>query len=196
MSTTIVARIVAAGLLTFSLAACGGDDGGETAQGGTETQAAAVPVEEYLEGLCTAVTDYQTDITTLSDDLQGQIDQAETPGDVKDILVVFLGEAVTATQGLAEEVRGLGTPDVDGGEEIATTFVNAFEQVEDLFATSKSDVEALSTDDPAALAEGFQEIATNLEAGGEEIATVFDTLPEDDIDVNPEDIPACAGLAS
>jgi hypothetical protein len=196
LSTTIVARVLIAGLLTVSLVACGGDDGGETAQGGTETQAAAVPVEEYLEGLCTAVTDYQTDITTLSDDLQGQIDEAETPGDVKDILVVFLGEAVTATQGLAEEVRGLGTPDVDGGEEIATTFVNAFEQVEDLFASSKSDVEALSTDDPAALAEGFQEIATNLEAGGEEIASVFDTLPEDDIDVSPEDIPACAGLAS
>lgn len=198
MTRTWIARALALALLALSLAACSDDGGGEgTSTEGTSTEtAAAVPVEEYLEGLCTAISDYQDDLTTLNEDLQGQLTgETPTPEDVKDLLVTFLGEAVAATQGLAEEVRALGAPDVDGGEEISVTFVSAFEQVEDLFATSKADVEALSTDDPAALAEGFQEIATNLQTGGEEIASVFETLPEDDLDVNPEDIPACAGIA-
>lgn len=195
MPRSIVARALAVALLALSMAACSSDEGGGSGGDSTETAAAAVPVEEYLDGLCTSITDYQDDLTTLSADLQGQLDAAASPADVKDILVTFLDDAVVSTQGLADDVRSLGTPDVDGGEEISVTFVSAFEQVEDLFATSKADVEALSTDDPAALIEGFQEVATNLETGGEEIATVFDTLPEDDIDVNPEDIPSCAGLA-
>jgi hypothetical protein len=201
MPRTLVIRLVAVTLLTLSLAACGGDDTSTTAGAsgdGTSTEtAAAVPVEEYLDGLCTAVSAYQDELTSLNDDLQGELSGATPePGDIKDMLIAFLTEVEAATQALAEEVRGLGTPDVDGGEEIATTFVNAFEQVEDLFATSRADVEALSTDDPVALAEGLQEVATNLEAGGEDIASVFDTLPEEDLGVNPEDIPACQEIAS
>lgn len=194
-------RVVAVALLTLGPLACGGDGDGASAQGSstgpsTPTPPSDVPVETYLEGLCTAVGDYQDDLTTLSDDLQARLDAVGSPDDVKDLLVEFLDQAVTSSQGIAEEVRALGVPDVESGEQIATTFINAFERVEDLFATSKSDVEGLSTDDPEALAEGFQEIATNLEAGGEEIASVFDSLPKDDIDVDPEDVPACAGVAS
>ena len=195
MTRTIVARAAAVALLVFSLAACSSDEDGGSEGTSTETAAAAVPVEEYLDGLCTAIVDYQDELTSLNGDLETQLTgDVPTPDAVKDLLVSFLGDAVVATQGLAEEVRALGSPDVDGGDEIAVTFVGAFEQVEDLFAVSQDDVEALSTDDPAALAEGLQEVATNLEAGGEQIASVFDTLPEDDVDVNPEDIPSCQGL--
>jgi ABC-type transporter Mla subunit MlaD len=201
MPRTVLTRLVVVASLALSLAACGGDDGGSAQDQPTDVasspaEAGPVPVEAYLEGLCVAVGDYQDDVTTLSDDLQTQLDSVESTDDVKDLLVSFLDEAVASTQGLAEEVRALGVPDVDRGEEIATTFVNAFEQVEDLFATSKAEVEAMSTDDPVALAEGFEEVATNLETGGEEIASVFDSLPESDLDVDPEDIPACAAIAS
>lgn len=195
MTRTIVTRVAAVALLVFSLAACGSDEDGGTQSTSTESAAAAVPVEEYLDGLCTAIVDYQDELTSLNADLETQLSgDVPTPDAVKDLLVAFLGDAVVATQGLAEQVRALGEPDVDGGDEIAVTFVGAFEQVEDLFAMSQDDVEGLSTDDPAALAEGLQEVATNLEAGGEQIATVFDTLPEDDVDVSPEDIPSCQGL--
>lgn len=196
MSRTIVARAMAVAVLALSVAACSSDGDGGSEGTATETAAAAVPVEEYLDGLCTAIVDFQDELTSLNSDLEAQLSgDVPTPDAVKDLLVSFLGDAVVATQGLADEVRALGSPDVDGGDEIAVTFVGAFERVEDLFATSQSDVEALSTDDPAALAEGLQGVATNLEAGGEQIATVFDTLPEDDVDVNPEDIPSCQGLA-
>jgi predicted small secreted protein len=197
MSRSTIARVLALALAAFSLAACSGDDGGETQAGGstsTET-AAAVPVEDYLDGLCTAIVDYQDELASLNTDLETELSgEIPSPDSVKDLLVAFLDDAVVATQGLAEEVRSLGSPDVDGGDEIAVTFVNAFEQVEDLFATSRSDVDALATDDPVALTEGLQEVATNLQSGGEQIASVFDTLPEDDIDVNPEDVPSCQGL--
>jgi hypothetical protein len=196
MFRTNVARAMAIALLALSMAACSSDDGDGSEGTSTETAAAAVPVEDYLDGLCTAIVGYQDELTSLNSDLEAQLSgDVPTPDAVKDLLVTFLGDAVVATQGLAEEVRSLGPPDVDGGDEIAVTFVNAFEQVEDLFAVSQDDVEALSTGDPAALAEGLQEVAANLETGGEQIASVFDTLPEDDIDVNPEDIESCQGLA-
>jgi hypothetical protein len=89
MPRTVLTRLVVVASLALSLAACGGDDGGSAQDQPTDAasspaEAGPVPVEAYLEGLCVAVGDYQDDVTTLSDDLQTQLDSVESTDDVKD----------------------------------------------------------------------------------------------------------------
>jgi hypothetical protein len=188
-------RVLAVAVLAALLAACG-DDGTGTASGtSTPTTTAPVPAAEYAEALCTAATDYQTTLDARNGEFQTGLNTGSpTPEDIKDATVAFLGDAADETQALAEEIRSIGVPDIDGGEEIAVQVVNAIEQAEDLFATTQDEVEALPTDDIAALTQGLQDAGTKLSEAANEIGSTFDSLESEELTTAAEDIPACADI--
>ncbi len=81
-----------------------------------------------------------------------------------------MGTAGTRTQALVDEVEALGTPDVENGEEVRTALTGAFEQVVAAVRRGRRPTsKGSSTDDPAALAEGFTEVASEAAGSGTEI---------------------------
>lgn len=190
-------RIPAIVLALVLLAACssdgsGGADGGVTS---AEAPAEAAAPDAYMEGLCAAIVSYQGDLEAESTSLQDEFSGGTpTPEETKDVLVSFLGTMSDRTQQLIDDVEALGTPDVENGEQVKTAFVGAFQQVVDLFDSAKSDVEKLSTDDPAALAEGFATAATKLQEAGADIGASFNDLSSEELDAAAQEAASCAGV--
>lgn len=187
-----VATVAAFGLI---LAACGGDTGGTSGTSGTSAGEPPSTVEAaaFAEGLCTTVTDFQNDLEAESTAFQQAL-SAASPEDVLDGVAGFLGTASDRSQQAADEIAALGVPDVSNGEEVVSTFVDSLEQLADLFAATKAEVEGLSSADPEALAAGLTQVGEDLTEAGTAIGSAFADLESPDLDSAAADVPACAGL--
>lgn len=185
------AAVAAFGLI---LAACGGDSSGTTpGGGGTGEPPETVEAAVFAEGLCTAVTDFQNDLEAESTAFQEAL-SAASPEDVLDGVAGFLGTASDRSQQAADEIVALGVPDVSNGEEVVSTFVDSLQQLADLFAATKAEVEGLSSADPEALAAGLTQVGEDLTEAGTAIGSAFADLESPDLDSAAADVPACAGL--
>lgn len=191
--------VVTALVLTLSLsmlAACGSDDpeagGGDTT---AEAPAEATAPADYMEGLCAAIVSFQTDLESESASLEDSFSgDTPTPEESKTVLGTFLGTLADRTEQLLDEVDALGTPDVGNGEDVKTALTTAFEQVVVLFRDARSEIEGLSTEDPAALAEGFATAGTKLQEAATGITAPFDDLSSPELDEAGADAPSCAGV--
>ncbi len=191
-----VALVLAGALAATVLAACGGgsDSSSETAAATTAEAAAAVPADEWAASVCTAVGDWQTELQSSAPDA-GNLTDIES---AKQTLGDFLDGASTATDEMVSEVEAAGVPDVENGEEIAQKFQANLAAVGDSFDQAKTDLDALSTDDPTGFAAGLQGIATTLTTAGTEAGQAFDKLaaeyPSAGIDDAAAEVPECAAL--
>lgn len=186
-------------LLALSLlAACSsGDDGGGGGSGGGNDVSAdtATAPADYAEGLCTAIADFQTDLDRQSAELQDALGQGTpSPADMKDTLVTFVSGLSDRTHELIDEVEALGTPDVENGEEVRSTLTGAFETVVAAFDEAEADIDAISTDDPAALVQGFTDVGTKLQEAVTEISTSFGDIQSPELDEAAADVEACSGV--
>lgn len=185
-------------LLALSLlAACSsGDDGGGGSGGGNGGSGDTVTAPaDYAEGLCTAIADFQTDLDRQSAELQDALGQGTpSPADMKDTLVTFVSGLSDRTHELIDDVEALGTPDVENGEEVRSTLTGAFETVVAAFDEAEADIEALPTDDPAALVQGFTDVGTKLQEAGTEISTSFGDIQSPELDEAAADVEACSGV--
>jgi cell division septum initiation protein DivIVA len=143
---------------------------------------------------CTALGTWQTELTEGAPDFSDASD-AEA---AKDTLVTYLDGAVAATQTLVADIQAAGVPEVENGEAIATEMRSAIEAVGDDFAAAKADVEALSTDDPAAFAASLGELGTTLTEAGTAAGTAFDQLgekyPAADLDAAATEAESCQSI--
>jgi hypothetical protein len=186
-------------LLALSLlAACSsGDDGGGGSGGGNDGSGDTVTAPaDYAEGLCTAIADFQTDLDRQSAELQDALvgQGTPSPADMKDTLVTFVSGLSDRTHELIDEVEALGTPDVENGEEVRSNLTGAFETVVAAFDEAEADIEALPTDDPAALVQGFTDVGTKLQEAGTEISTSFGDIQSPELDEAAADVEACSGV--
>ena len=117
---------------------------------------------EYATGVCGAVGGWVDDIQTLNADLQASLD----PNDIdalKDVMVDFLDDVVTATDSAISDVEAVGVPDVEDGETAAETVLTALRDSKAVFEDARDRVEGLSTADPAAFGEELQTLGTDLQ---------------------------------
>lgn len=63
-----------------------------------------------------------------------------------------------------------------------------------LFRDARSEIEGLSTEDPAALAEGFATAGTKLQEAAAGISSSFQDLSSPDLKEAGADAPSCAGV--
>jgi len=198
MRRWIVRSLILALPLT-ALVACGGDSGGDSAGGGaggdgggsSETTSPA----EYVQGLCTAIASYQTDLEEQNTAFQQEFSSGTpTPEETKNTLVGFLDEIKGRTEQLIDEVEALGTPDVDNGDNVRTAMVGAFQKVVDLFDEAKADIEGLSAEDPAALVEGFTQVGTKLQEAGNDIQNSLTDFESPELSDAAAEADACKGV--
>jgi hypothetical protein len=148
-------------LLLVGLAAgCGDDEPDESA------------TAAWADSFCTATVDWTTELERIVDDL----------GDLSNLSSAAIEESAQeardATDAYVEDVRDLGSPETEGGDEIESSLETLADEVDEEMAEiedSVEDIEGLT-----GLATAGREVAASVTAMFTALQTVFETLESSD----------------
>jgi len=136
--------LAAAALL---VAGCGDDDGDD----GTTSEAQSSSVQ-WASQVCGAIGDWETSITTID----------FSDGISKDALSQNIDEAEQATKDLIDQLKAVGAPETDDGEQAKQEIDRFADELETTVDSVKEDAEALADSDAAGLASGLTTIAVQV----------------------------------
>ena len=169
-----IAALIAAlaSVLALGLAAgCGGDD-----DGGGSSDASAT--DDWANDVCSAVTDWTTAMTSVGSSLQG--------GDVsKDSLDEALDNVRDATDQFAGDIRGLGRPDTEAGEEAKQTLDGLADDLEK--GRDEIDDAVQGADTAQELVAAFPTVTQTLTTMSNDVASAFSSLQQLDAGGELED---------
>ena len=160
--------------------------------GGSSSASEEDPTAAWASGFCSAVT-------TWTDDLKGVTSQFNDTSNLsQDGLQSAADDVQSATQELVDDLKGLGAPDTDSGEEVRSSIDSLSTTLETETSGIQEAVGAVSgiIDIPGAITS----ITTSLSAMGTAFSSTLQTI--DDADVSGElqaaleDSPECADISS
>lgn len=167
----------AAGLL---LGGCGG--------GGTAP-------EEWAADVCNGLQEYITQVTDVQTDVQNAVSPETTPEEGRTLLGTAFDRMIESTDELIGKIEDAGTPDVEGGEEVADKLVAGLTDVKEALENARPKIDELP-DDPAAFqteAQALgQEVQTELQGIGDAISAI--QAPE--LEEATQDVEACQGVGA
>ncbi|HEX4746454.1 MAG TPA: hypothetical protein VFU99_06175 [Gaiellaceae bacterium] len=168
-----VAALVAAG--------CGGSDDSET-----DSTAA------WASGFCTAVTDWTDELQTITSSF------SDTSNLSEDGLRSAADDVQSATQQLVDDIRDLGAPETDGGEEIRSALDSLSTTLETESAEIEETVNGISG--LTGLPNAVTSITTSLSAMGTAFSEALQSIESADVDSELqnalEESPECADISS
>lgn len=161
----LVALVAAVLALALLAAACGGDD---------EPAAGEATANEWADGFCTAVTMWTDDLEEIGD----------TVGDPSSLSVDTIEQAAqdanAATEEFVDDVRALGAPDTESGNDVE----DAVEALADSVDTERDEIEQ-AIDDASGITGVTAAVATigaSLSAMATALQSTFETLENADLD--------------
>jgi hypothetical protein len=168
-----MSRLAALALLALvgSLALLGAGCGGN---GDDATD--ATPTDEWAESFCTAVSSWTDELRRIGDTIDDP--SALDP----DTLRAAADDVSATTESFVDDVRALGTPDTESGEEIR----DSLDTLSDTLETERADIEA-AIEDISTLADipaAITTIGASVSAMGSAFQTALDAV--DDADVGGE----------
>jgi hypothetical protein len=149
-------------------AGCGGDD--------DETSASVT----WADGVCSAITTWTDSISEAAESLQ-----ADGDGDAEERLEAAVDDAKEATDTLADDLRGLGSPETDAGAEAEAALETLADKVQQGIETIEEALE-----DPSSASEALTAISTisaTLVTMGELVSSTFAELEQLDASGELED---------
>jgi hypothetical protein len=152
-SKLVCLSLVAAAVLT----ACGGGESNSNATGSSKT----VNAQTFTGSVCGALKTYLDDLQGFATSVTSAVTANSSPENGKAQLQKFVGDLLTATDTLINQIKSAGTPDVSGGGQVVSTLVAAFEQTKTGIEALKSDVDNLPTD-VAGFTAGAAQISTKM----------------------------------
>ena len=181
-----VLAVALASVLVF--AACGGDGSSEEDEAPQE-----VPVADYVSDLCTALTDWRDSVQNAEAEFQQEnaLSGDLAPEEAKEKLGAYLENVQSLTDDFVADLEAAGTPDVDGGAEVADQFVSGFEQFSAALGDLQSRVEELPTDSEAAFQAAGTEFLTEIQTSLQESLQSLGEIDSQPIDEAFTDSEAC-----
>jgi gas vesicle protein len=163
-------------LLALGAAGCGGDD-----------EPATSATDEWADGLCTAITTWRDSLQETADGLQSLSSLS------RDSLDQAAEDARAATDTLVDDVRALGAPDTESGEE-AKRAVDAFSStVESERADIEDTINGISgiADLPAAVQDISASLSSMYAAESTMLASIRTGDTQDELESAFESSAAC-----
>jgi methyl-accepting chemotaxis protein len=158
-----VASVLALLVASLALVAtgCGGDD-----------EAAADPTAEWAEGFCAAITTWTDDITEATDELRSLSSLS------RDSFEQAANDIRTATSEFGDELRALGSPETESGEEARQAIDDFATTLDEDSADIESAIQEASgiTDIPGAV----QDITASLSSMNAAFSEMLSTIRTDD----------------
>jgi gas vesicle protein len=178
-------RWTALALLTVCVlvaAGCGGDD---------ESSTTSAP-EAWAQSFCTAVTTWTDELQTIGGDLRDPSNLNE------DGLQEAASSVSSATDAFVDDIKALGAPDTESGEEIRDSVQSLADTVDDEKATIEQAAEDVSG--VADLAGAVSTVGSALSAMASAFQSTLDTIENADADGELESAfesaEACSDLTS
>lgn len=135
----------------------------------TDDDSGSVETTAWADSVCTSLSDWRSSITSLADVSGGTL----TP----DSLGEKLDAAESATSQLITELKELGPPDLEAGEELSLELNAAADRLEADFETLKSGAEnAAEADTPSAFLQALAALAPAFQGLLDQIRTTVDDL--------------------
>jgi predicted small secreted protein len=195
--------VIAIAATAIVLAACSSNASSSSsasspaASGSMATSASAaggMSAASYADAVCSDVTTWQKAIKSESTSFQADVSNATSPDAVKTALEGFLTSVVDDTQTMVNDIKALGAPAVDGGEEAHTALVNGLTSIQTVFQTALDNVKSTSSSDPQALAKALQGIGTDIQNGTQDMQNALSGLSNPGLDTAFNDTPSCQAL--
>src|SRR5262245_5451324 len=124
--------------------------------------------EEWAGEVCTSFSDWRTSITSLAD-VSGE---PLTPDTLRD----KLDEASHATSELVTQLRDLGAPDLEAGDELRQQLDDAAEELESKYDTLRDSAEAAADAPPSEFLQQLAGLAPDFAALQTAISTTVSSL--------------------
>ena len=179
----LLAALVAS---VFALGACSSDGGGGD----------SVSPEAYAQGLCGGLQTYLTSVQTLTTDFTTGLDPAASLDDQKASVVDYLGQVIGATDTLIADVDAAGVPDVDAADALVAAVNGSFQDAKTVLEDARTQVEALTTDDPQAFATELNEIGVAIQSSLGGIGDSLSELETPELSEAVQGEPACQDVAA
>ena len=142
--------------LTAALAACA-----LLAAGCGSSDSDTTPTTEWANGLCTSITTWKTEITSIVDSLKG--------GNLsQDSLAAAVDDADEATRNFTSSLKSLGRPDTEAGQEAQDSVNELTTQIDDDMTTIQDAVSNASG--VAGVLAAVPTITTAIQSAGNQIA--------------------------
>jgi len=169
----------------LAMTACGDDDGG----GGGDS----VSASDYASDICTAFLGWRDDIQKRQSDLQEGLSPGISPEEGKDALAGFLGDAVTASDDLVDEVEAAGTPDAENGEDAAAALQKAAQDARDELDEAQQNVDDLPTDDRQAFGAAATQLGNGVRNALQGVGAGLQDINSEELDKAFNEEEACKG---
>ncbi len=156
-----------------------------------EDNSGPVSTTTWAESVCTSLSTWRSSISSLADVSGGTL----TPESLGD----KLDQAETATAQLITELRDLGPPDLEAGEELKQELDSATSELESSFETLKQGAQdAADAESPAEFIKALAALAPQFQALLDTISTSVDDLQNANVaeDAKAELQQAFSGAAS
>jgi len=150
--------------------------------------------EEWANSICTSLADWRESINSLADVGGQQL--------TSDLLRDKLDEADDATTQLADDLRAVGRPDMEAGDQLRAQLDSSTEKLESSFDALKQSAEDAADAPPSEFLQKLAGLASDFAALQAGIAQTVTTI--ENADVGPEakaelqqafaDAPACESL--
>ena len=160
--------------------------------GGSDSEADASSADAWAAGFCSAITDWTDELQTITAQF------SDTSNLSQDGLQTAAEDIRDATDTLVDDLKGLGTPDTESGEEIRSSIDSLSETLEAESGEITDAVDGISgvTGIPSAATS----ITTSLSAMGTAFSATLQTIDNADakgeLQSALEDSPECAGISS
>jgi hypothetical protein len=153
-----LAWLIVALVAAFFASGCGGDD---------ENSATA-----WADDVCSAVTSWRDSITSATDSLSG--------GNLsEDSLTSAVDELQSATSDFVDDVRGLGAPDTDSGEQAKESIDQLADQADENLSTIESAVDDVSG--ASGVVQAMTAIGTALSTMASQVSSTVAELKQLDV---------------
>ena len=156
--------------------------------GGSDEE--ADPTASWASGFCTAVTDWTDSLQEITSEF------SDTSNLSEEGLQSAADDVQDSTEQLVDELRALGAPETDSGEEVQTsldTLSDTLESESDAIETAVEDISGITS-----LPTAISTVSTSLAAMGTAFATALQAIGEADVGGELqsalEDSPECAGI--
>jgi len=122
----------------------------------TEDSGGNVETTAWADSVCTSLSDWRSSVTALADVSGGAL--------TKESLQQKLDTAQTATEQLVTELKDLGPPDLEAGDQLERQLDSAADSLEASYDALKAGAqEALDADSPAAFLQALAKLAPDFQ---------------------------------
>jgi hypothetical protein len=117
----------------------------------------------WAVSVCTALSPWRTEISTLADRTEQQMTAGTTPAQAKENLMRLFGGAENASEQARAGVAKAGVPDVTDGDKIADGFMASLSAIRDAYARAKTGVGELPTSESKTFYDRVAQVVAQLQ---------------------------------